>query len=245
MKDIRSILCAVLLLSLAVLSFSACGGRDKTSVTAPAGASSGERSDEDASSGSASSGAAVDATALIAEKAEKYKDVQDPIAVLVMESGECIVIELYKNVAPQTVKNFITLTDQGFYDGLTFHRIDPNFMIQGGDPEGTGYGGPGYEIFGEFSSNGFKNDLSHTRGVVSMARRSNGPNTGGSQFFIVVRDSTYLDGDYAAFGEVLEGMDVVDGIASAPTGGSRGETPLTPRVMQTVRIAEQGSIHGE
>ena len=184
--------------------------------------------------------------AILNEKAEQYKDHEDPVAVIVMDSGDCIVMELYKDVAPQTVKNFISLANKGFYDGLTFHRIDPTFMIQGGDPEGNGSGGPGYEIFGEFSNNGFRNDLSHERGVVSMARRGSQTNpeqmynTAGSQFFICVKDSTFLDGDYAAFGRVLEGMETVDEIANAEGAGPRGETPVNPRVMQLVRVTQGG-----
>ncbi len=184
------------------------------------------------------------AQAILDEKIEQYKDNADPVAVIVMDSGACIVMELYKNIAPQTVQNFTTLANKGFYDGLTFHRINPSFMIQGGDPAGNGTGGPGYEIFGEFSNNGFRNDLSHTRGVVSMARRGSKTNpesmynTAGSQFFICVQDSTFLDGDYAAFGRVLEGMEVVDEIANAER---QGETPVAPCVMQMVRVAEAAS----
>jgi peptidyl-prolyl cis-trans isomerase B (cyclophilin B) len=138
---------------------------------------------------------------------------KNPIVTIQMESGNNIKVELYPDVAPNTVRNFISLVKKGFYDGVTFHRVIPGFMIQGGDPEGTGCGGPGYTIKGEFSSNGFENNLKHERGVISMARTPD-PNSAGSQFFIMVADYTDLDGDYAAFGKVLEGMEEADRIAA-------------------------------
>ena len=142
----------------------------------------------------------------------------NPIVTIEMENGGVMKLELYPDVAPQSVRNFVHLVQQGFYDGLIFHRVIPGFMIQGGDPQGTGMGGPGYAIKGEFARNGFKqNTLKHTRGVLSMAR-SMMPNSAGSQFFIMHAKAPHLDGDYAAFGMVLEGMDVVDQIASTPTG---------------------------
>ena len=133
-----------------------------------------------------------------------------------MENGKEIKIELYPDVAPATVENFVNLVKDGFYDGLIFHRVIPGFMIQGGCPQGTGMGGPGHTIKGEFAANGVKNDLKHTRGVLSMARSGN-PNSAGSQFFIMHADAPHLDGQYAAFGKVIEGMDVVDEIAAVPT----------------------------
>ena len=143
---------------------------------------------------------------------------RNPIVTIEMENGGVIKAELYPEIAPNTVANFVTLVDSGFYDGLIFHRVIPGFMIQGGDPNGTGMGGPGYSIKGEFARNGFKqNNLKHTRGVLSMAR-SMMPNSAGSQFFIMHADAPHLDGDYAAFGRVTEGMDVVDAIAAARTG---------------------------
>ena len=132
-----------------------------------------------------------------------------------MENGKQIKLELYPDKAPQTVENFKKLVQQGFYDGLIFHRVIQGFMIQGGDPEGTGMGGPGYTIKGEFLANGVPNDLRHTRGVISMARASD-PNSAGSQFFIMHADAPHLDGQYAAFGRVVEGMDAVDEIAGTP-----------------------------
>ena len=136
------------------------------------------------------------------------------IATIEMEDGGIIKLELYPDIAPQTVRNFVSLARKGFYDGLTFHRIIPGFMSQGGDPNGTGTGGPGYCIKGEFAINGFENDLKHTRGVISMARLNKPYDSAGSQFFIMHADAPHLDGAYAAFGMVIEGMDVVDRIAS-------------------------------
>ena len=142
-------------------------------------------------------------------------------ATITMEDGGVIVLELYTDLAPQSVRNFVYLARQGFYDGLKFHRVMEDFMIQGGCPDGNGTGGPGYSIKGEFKENGWENDLSHKRGVVSMAR-SNAPNSAGSQFFIVHKDSTFLDGSYAAFGAVTKGMDVVDKLAKTPNDGPNG-----------------------
>ncbi len=154
---------------------------------------------------------------------------------ITMENGKTIRIELDPSAAPITVENFLKLVGEHFYDGLTFHRIIPGFMIQGGCPEGTGMGGPGYGIKGEFSSNGVNNPLRHTRGVISMAR-SMMPNSAGSQFFIMHADAPHLDGNYAAFGHVVEGMDVVDEIASTPTDWN--DKPTSPVVMKTVRVIE-------
>ena len=142
--------------------------------------------------------------------------IQNPIATIEMEDGGIIKLELYPAVAPQTVRNFISLANSGFYDGLIFHRCIYGFMIQGGDPLGNGTGGPGYCIKGEFAINGIENDLKHTRGVISMARAM-APDSAGSQFFIMHRDADYLDGQYAAFGMTIEGLDVVDRIAGAAT----------------------------
>ena len=154
---------------------------------------------------------------------------------IAMENGKTIRVELDASAAPITVANFEKLVREGFYDGLTFHRIIPGFMIQGGCPEGTGMGGPGYGIKGEFASNGVNNPIRHTRGVISMARSSM-PNSAGSQFFIMHADAPHLDGDYAAFGHVVSGMDVVDEIAATPTDWR--DKPTTPVVMKTVRVVE-------
>ena len=154
---------------------------------------------------------------------------------ITMENGKTIRVELDASAAPITVANFEKLVREGFYDGLTFHRIIPGFMIQGGCPEGTGMGGPGYGIKGEFASNGVNNPIRHTRGVISMARSSM-PNSAGSQFFIMHADAPHLDGDYAAFGHVVSGMDVVDEIAATPTDWR--DKPTTPVVMKTLRLVE-------
>ena len=140
----------------------------------------------------------------------------NPVVTIIMENGDVMKAELYPEVAPNTVNNFISLVKKGYYDGLIFHRVIRGFMIQGGCPQGTGMGGPGYSIKGEFSQNGFKNDLKHTEGVLSMAR-SMMPNSAGSQFFIMHKDAPHLDGAYAAFGKVTEGMDVVNKIAEVAT----------------------------
>lgn len=154
--------------------------------------------------------------------------------ILTMENGDVIQGELYPEKAPKTVENFEKLANEGFYDGLIFHRVIKGFMIQGGDPKGTGMGGPGYTIHGEFLNNGFKqNDLKHTRGVLSMARAMN-PNSAGSQFFIMHQDSPWLDGDYAAFGQVTSGIEVVDAIANVQT--NRSDKPLKDQRIQSIRV---------
>lgn len=154
---------------------------------------------------------------------------------ITMRDGGVIKLELYPEVAPITVENFTKLAGEGFYDGLIFHRVINGFMIQGGDPEGTGFGGSGENIKGEFAVNGVANNISHVRGVISMAR-SRSYNSASSQFFIVHKDATYLDGQYAAFGRVIEGMDVVDAIAEVPTNGN--DRPLTEQVIESIRVVE-------
>ncbi len=156
---------------------------------------------------------------------------QNPIVTFTMENGEQIRAELYPEIAPNTVKNFLSLVNKGFYNGLIFHRVINGFMIQGGCPDGTGMGGPGYSVPGEFSANGFSNDLRHTEGVLSMARAQH-PDSAGSQFFIMHKTSPHLDGSYAAFGKVIEGMDVVNRIAETPTDYS--DRPLENQMMQSV-----------
>jgi len=158
---------------------------------------------------------------------------QNPIVTFEMENGDKIVAELYPDIAPNTVNNFIYLIKKGFYDGLIFHRVIPGFMIQGGCPDGTGMGGPGHKIKGEFSFNGFKNELKHTKGVLSMAR-TNMPNSAGSQFFIMAEDSPHLDNQYASFGKLIEGQDAVDAIVSVPR--DRMDKPLSPQVMKKVTV---------
>ncbi len=166
----------------------------------------------------------------------------NPIITIEMEDGGIIKAELYPDIAPNTVNNFLSLVNKGFYNGIIFHRVIRGFMIQGGDPEGMGYGGPGYSIKGEFSGNGFKNDLTHDPGVLSMARSMH-PDSAGSQFFIMHKKSPHLDGQYAAFGKVIEGMDVVNAIAETRTDYS--DRPLTPQVMKTVTAETFGVEYPE
>lgn len=158
---------------------------------------------------------------------------QNPIVTFEMENGDKMVAELYPEVAPNSVNNFISLIQKGFYNGLIFHRVIPGFMIQGGCPDGTGMGGPGYSIKGEFKRNGVQNDLVHDRGVLSMARAMN-PNSAGSQFFIMTEKSPHLDGDYAAFGKVIEGMDTVDAIVNADA--DMNDKPRQPQRIKSVTV---------
>ena len=167
---------------------------------------------------------------------------QNPIVTITMEDGSVIKAELYPEIAPESVNNFISLINKNFYDGLTFHRVIYGFMIQGGCPQGTGTGGPGYHIKGEFSQNGFENNLKHTPGVLSMAR-SMFPNSAGSQFFLMHKDAPHLDGAYAAFGKVIEGMEVVNKIAEVDTDYS--DKPLTPQVMKSVTVDTFGVDYPE
>ena len=166
----------------------------------------------------------------------------NPIVTFTMEDGRSFKAELYPENAPESVNNFVTLVSKGFYDGLIFHRVIPGFMIQGGDPQGTGMGGPGYSIKGEFSYNGFENNLKHEKGVLSMAR-SMMPDSAGSQFFIMHETSPHLDGQYAAFGKITEGQDVVDSIALVDTDYS--DRPRTPQVMKTVTVETFGVEYPE
>lgn len=161
------------------------------------------------------------------------------MVIIEMENGAIIKIELDRTAAPNTVNNFLSLADKGFYNGLVFHRVIPGFMIQGGCPDGTGMGGPGYSIKGEFAANGVKNPIKHKRGVISMARAMN-PNSAGSQFFIMHQDAPHLDGQYAAFGHVVEGMETVDAIAATPTNFS--DRPLDPQRIKSITIVDEGEI---
>ncbi len=167
---------------------------------------------------------------------------QNPIVTFTMENGKTMTAELYPDIAPNTVNNFISLVKKGYYDGLIFHRIISGFMIQGGDPLGTGTGGPGYSIKGEFSGNGFENNLNHERGVLSMAR-SMMPNSAGSQFFIMHATSPHLDGGYAAFGKLTDGFETLDEIASVKTDYS--DRPLEPVVISTVTVDTFGEDYPE
>ncbi len=175
-------------------------------------------------------------------KEDTNVDKSHPIATITMKDGGVIQLELYPEVAPQSVKNFISLANAGFYDGLIFHRVIPGFMIQGGDPNGKGTGGPGYSIKGEFKANGVENNISHERGVLSMAR-AQAYDSAGSQFFIMHQDYPSLDGLYAAFGRAISGMDVVDKIANTTTDSK--DKPYKDQVMATVRVETWGVEYGE
>lgn len=167
---------------------------------------------------------------------------QNPVVTFTMKNGDVIKAELYPKIAPNTVNNFISLVNKNFYDGLIFHRVIRGFMIQGGDPEGTGMGGPNYSIKGEFSQNGFENNLKHEEGVLSMARSMH-PDSAGSQFFIMHKKSPHLDGAYAAFGKVIEGMEYVNKIAETNTDYS--DRPLEPQIMETVTVETFGETYSE
>ena len=171
--------------------------------------------------------------------AEKQKN---PVVTFTMEDGKVFKAELCPDIAPNTVNNFISLVSKNYYDGVIFHRVIKGFMIQGGDPEGTGMGGPGYSIKGEFTSNGFKNDLKHSPGVLSMARTAV-PDSAGSQFFVMHKDSPHLDGDYAAFGKVIEGMEAVDAIAETETDWS--DRPLKEQKIKSITVETFGVSYPE
>ena len=160
-----------------------------------------------------------------------------PVATIEMANGDVMKLELYPEIAPNTVANFIELANAGFYDGLIFHRVIPGFMIQGGDPKGTGTGGPGYSIAGEFAANGFENNLSHERGVISMARAQH-PDSAGCQFFIMHADYPALDGQYAAFGRVIEGIEAVDRVAGVETDAN--DRPTEDQVIKSIRVETNG-----
>ena len=166
----------------------------------------------------------------------------NPIVTITMENGDVMKAELYPEIAPNTVNNFISLVQKGYYDGLIFHRVIKGFMIQGGCPDGTGMGGPGYSIRGEFSQNGFENNLKHDAGVLSMARTMM-PNSAGSQFFIMHQAAPHLDGAYAAFGKIIQGMNVVDKIATVPT--NRMDSPKLPQKIQSMTVELFGETYPE
>ena len=201
-----------------------------------------------ASGNSSSSAAGSEATAApqstpaAATEGVPSADASHPVVTIEMDNGAVIKAELYPEVAPNTVNNFISLIQKGFYDGTIFHRVIPGFMIQGGDPDGTGMGGPGYSIAGEFNSNGFTNNLLHTEGVLSMAR-SQDMNSGGSQFFIMAADYPSLDGEYAAFGKVTEGLDAVQAIVNLPRDDN--DRPEQPPVMKKVTVDTLGVTYPE
>ena len=167
---------------------------------------------------------------------------QNPVVTITMANGDVMKAELYPEIAPNTVNNFISLVSKGYYDGLIFHRVIAGFMIQGGCPNGNGMGGPGYSIKGEFKQNGFKNTLKHTEGVLSMARAMN-PNSAGSQFFIMHQNSPHLDGQYAAFGKVIEGLEVVDKIAQVGTDWQ--DRPMVPQIIESMTVETFGENYPE
>ena len=178
----------------------------------------------------------------ITTKGKEKNMAQNPVVTITMEDGSVMKAELYPEIAPESVNNFISLIQKKFYDGLIFHRVISGFMIQGGDPEGLGFGGPGYHIKGEFKINGFENNLKHTAGVLSMARAQD-PDSAGSQFFIIHKDSPFLDGQYAAFGKLIEGMDVVNAIAAVQT--DMRDKPIHDQRMKTVTVETFGVDYPE
>ena len=180
--------------------------------------------------------------AIYTEQRGKDHIMENPVITFEMENGDVMKAELYPEIAPNTVRNFISLIKKGYYDGLIFHRVISGFMIQGGCPDGTGMGGPGYSIRGEFSQNGFENNLEHDKGVLSMARAMH-PDSAGSQFFIMHKKSPHLDGAYAAFGKITEGIDVVDKIAETETDYQ--DKPLSPQVMKKVTVETFGEEYPE
>ncbi|WP_027092002.1 peptidylprolyl isomerase [Cohnella thermotolerans] len=212
-----------IVLALLMLIATACGAKNESAGGAANAASSPAASASEPPSG-------IDPSA------------KHPIVTIEMDSGQTIKLELYPEVAPNTVNNFISLVKKGFYDGTIFHRVIPGFMIQGGDPDGNGTGGPGYSIPGEFTANGFTNNLKHTRGILSMARTQD-PNSAGSQFFIMVADAPSLDGQYAAFGQVIEGMNTVDQIVKLPR--DENDRPKSPPVMKKVTVDTLGVDYPE
>ena len=221
MKRFTSLLLAFFLTASVLFLTASCGESGKWAGDLKAqGGEGGGASDETAAPGTGGEGGGENGSVMIE---------------IEMENGGLIKLELYPDVAPITVENFVSLAKEGFYDGLIFHRVINGFMIQGGDPDGNGTGGSGKNIKGEFSQNGVENNISHVRGVISMAR-AKPMDSASSQFFIVQSDSTYLDGSYAAFGRVTEGMDVVDEIASVPT--DRYDRPLEDVVIKTIRVTE-------
>ncbi|MFC5701450.1 peptidylprolyl isomerase [Cohnella faecalis] len=232
---------AIVMIALLLALTTACGKRVETP------AAEGTSTSSSGNGGAASSSPSAEPTPTPSPSSTDPLDNpnhsdQNPVVTIEMSTGKTITVELYPKVAPNTVNNFISLVKKGFYDGLIFHRVIPDFMIQGGDPEGTGMGGPGYGIKGEFSTNKFTNDLKHTRGVISMAR-SQSPDSAGSQFFIMVADSPFLDGQYAAFGQVLEGMDVADEIVRQNTADQ--DRPLDPMSMTKVTVDTKGVDYPE
>ncbi len=239
MKRVFSILLAVLLL--------AALGCTNTTANSYSGSSNGTESTEGQPDDPGTTNESETPEPAEPEQTKEEPTVKNPIATITMKDGGTMKLELYPEIAPNTVKNFISLANSGFYDGLTFHRIYAGFMIQGGDPAGDGTGDPGYSIKGEFSANGVKNDLSHKRGVISMAR-ANDPDSAGCQFFIMHADGDFLDGSYAAFGMLTEGFAELDKLAMTETDYNvfgEKSVPVTPVVIDTIRVETFGVDYGE
>lgn len=237
-----------LLLTLSLI-LAACGKRDETQggAASPSETASSSPSATTPPSESASASPSAPASDPASPSANPYHDEANPVVTIEMDTGKTITLELYPKVAPNTVNNFISLIKKGFYDGIIFHRVMPGFMIQGGDPEGTGMGGPGYSIKGEFTINGFQNDLKHTRGVISMARKEKPLDSAGSQFFIMHADYPGLDNQYAAFGKVLDGLETVDEIATQEIdpADSFGTKPLKPMAIKKMTVDIKGVEYPE
>ncbi|MFD1885735.1 peptidylprolyl isomerase [Paenibacillus wenxiniae] len=250
LRQPRQAIVFFLMFSALILVLAGCGNAStgnnagQSSTSSSSSSESGTTgSDNSSSSSEQSQATGTDSNSTSAnDNSASFKQANDPIVTIEMEDGQKIELELYPKAAPNTVNNFISLVKKGFYDGLTFHRVIPGFMIQGGDPNGNGSGGPGYSIPGEFNENNVQNDLKHTRGVLSMARAGD-PNSGGSQFFIMVADAPQLDGKYAAFGKVISGMDEVDKIVNLPRGDM--DKPNTPPVMKKVTVDTKGVDYPE
>ncbi|WP_458119899.1 peptidylprolyl isomerase [Paenibacillus sp. Z6-24] len=221
---------------------SSTSGQTGTSTGTETNGSSGSTGSTESSSEAGSAATDTAQTESANDNSADFKQANDPIVTVEMDDGQKIEIELYPKAAPNSVNNFISLVKKGFYDGLTFHRVIPGFMIQGGDPKGDGSGDPGYSIPGEFKSNGVQNDLKHTAGVLSMARAGD-PNSAGSQFFLMVADAPHLDGEYAAFGKVISGMDEVNKIVNLPRDAN--DKPETPPVMKKVTVDTKGVDYPE
>ncbi|WP_082926796.1 peptidylprolyl isomerase [Paenibacillus tuaregi] len=240
LKAIKTRPLLIIMMLMLIFVLSACGAKKgaENAKTPDTPAAPSESTGSQAPSGNGQDAATESLADKIANKGSK-----NPVVTIEMEDGKIIKAELYPKVAPNTVNNFISLIKKGFYDGTNFHRVIPDFMIQGGDPQGTGEGGPGYSIKGEFSENGFQNDLKHTRGVLSMAR-TKAPDSAGSQFFIMVaKEYPSLDGLYASFGKVTEGMDVVDSIVNQPRDAN--DAPKTKQIMKKVTVDTFGVDYKE
>ena len=238
-KRISVILAVCLLFSL-VCAFSGCVKKAEQSdakTTAPAGQAGTKAGTKTGNNEN------LENDAKTSKDNSEFHAESNPVVTITMNDGGVITVELFPAQAPNTVNNFISLANKGFYDGVTFHRIISGFMIQGGDPKGNGTGGPGYSIAGEFNINGFDNPISHLRGTISMGRTSASYDSAGSQFFICHQDSPHLDGQYAAFGQVLDGQDVVDRIAETRTDA--GDKPIKPVVIKSVTVDTKGVTYAE